>query len=209
MASSARDHSRQGDAHVLTMDPKRFTPTLHASLVSEILTLRRELEIKHRFIETLETNYDSVKIENEELTDQLAKSSQVSKSAEKKLKALEEGTSAAVEDLVRERDDANQARMDLRSKLDSLAKRARKQEEDTVQAHAWWETEKQSWETERRQLERRVHVTEGRLRAVVEEMNTHQPSIDKENHGVESDVDNSAFKDSGIGNESDTGSMPS
>ena len=47
------------------MDPRRFTPTLHANLVSEILNLRRELDSKHKFIDDLETSLHTARTDNE------------------------------------------------------------------------------------------------------------------------------------------------
>lgn len=207
LPSNASDHPRQNEGNVFGIDPKRFTPTLHASLVSEILTLRRELESKHRFIDNLESNFASVKSENDNLSSQLTQSAKESRLADHRFKTLENGTLDAVEDLVRERDDAKSASADLKTKLDNLNKRSRKQEEETVQSYNSWEREKQSWENERRQLERRVHVTESRLRTFVEEMSIQQNALEKQD--IESEPGDSAFKDSGLGNDSDAGSIRS
>lgn len=209
MPSSTSDTSKNGEGHIFGMDPKRFTPTLHASLVSEILTLRRELENKHRFIDNLETNFESVKAENDILTSQLAQSAKESRLAEQRFKTLENGTLDAVEDIVRERDDAKNASAELRTKLEALNKVSRKQEEDSIRAEQLWGTQKQSWENERRQLERRIHVTESRLRAVVEMMSVHQTSVQVQEQALENETEDSYFKDSGLGNDSDTGSIRS
>src|SRR5436190_15608664 len=51
------------DETISPLDPRRFTPTLHASLVSEILSLRRDLEGKSRIIDTLEVNLENARSE--------------------------------------------------------------------------------------------------------------------------------------------------
>jgi hypothetical protein len=59
------------DDDIGPLDPRRFTPTLHASLVSEILNLRRELDSKHKFIEDLESSLQSARNEKDEVSDKL------------------------------------------------------------------------------------------------------------------------------------------
>ena len=49
------------------LDPRRFTPTLHANLVSEILALRRDQEEKTKLIENLESELHNTRGEQEEL----------------------------------------------------------------------------------------------------------------------------------------------
>src|SRR4051812_27314288 len=49
---SSRDVTN--DDTISPFDPRRFTPTLHANLVSEILSLRRDQEEKLKIIESLE-----------------------------------------------------------------------------------------------------------------------------------------------------------
>lgn len=190
------------------MDPRHFTPTLHASLVSEILSLRRELDLKHGYIDGLEATLQREKAENELLAGKLQESTKESRLAQKQLNHVERGTLDAVEDLLRERDSAAIANEDLRSKMDALTKKARRQEEEALQSYNLWEREKQSWDNERRQLERRVHVTESRLRAFVEEMSMQQADNEKPDQNPDSGAEET-FKDSGLGNESDTASLTS
>ncbi|KAL1310968.1 hypothetical protein AAFC00_001188 [Neodothiora populina] len=201
--------ARGSDAGVFKMDPKRFTPTLHASLVSEILTLRRELESKHRFIDNLEVNLDSVKTENESLSEKLAQSAKDARLADQRFKTLEDGTLDAVEDLARERDAAKQMNRDLKSRIETLNRTIKSQEEQSVKSQQSWQKEKQSWENERRQLETRIHVTEGRLRTVVEEMTSQRTAAEEDLSDRASERGSSTFKDSGLGNDSDTGSVSS
>ncbi|KAI6953887.1 hypothetical protein KC355_g13673, partial [Hortaea werneckii] len=166
------ERSREGKYSAL--DPRRFTPTLHASLVSEILNLRRELDSKNSLVESLETSLASTKAENETLTATVSHHVKEAKKARVQVEQMEKGTYEAVQDLVRERDAARQAADDMQAKLDLASRKARTQDEDAVRTQDIWDNEKESWEKERRQLERRVHITESRLRTIVDEMTAEQ-----------------------------------
>lgn len=202
-ATDFQEKNREGRYSAL--DPRRFTPTLHANLVSEILNLRRELDSKNNLVENLETSLSHAKTENETLNGQLVESAKEVRKAKSQVSQMEKGVYDAVEDLVKERDIAKTAADDLRGKLDVVQKKTRQQDEDALRTQSIWENEKESWDNERRQLERRVHVTESRLRAVVEEMTAQQaqPIL------VEDHSDDVTFKDSGLGEGSDTASIRS
>ncbi|KAI6841656.1 hypothetical protein KC342_g2192 [Hortaea werneckii] len=198
------ERSREGKYSAL--DPRRFTPTLHASLVSEILNLRRELDSKNSLVENLETSLASTKTENETLTESVSHHVKEAKKARVQVEQMEKGTYEAVQDLVRERDAARQAADDMQAKLDLASRKARTQDEDAVRTQDIWDNEKESWEKERRQLERRVHITESRLRTIVDEM-TAQQAVSGAQEG---DIpDEHTLKDSGLGNDSDTASIAS
>lgn len=196
------------DGRYTALDPRRFTPTLHASLVSEILNLRRELESKNHLVENLETTLSTTKTENETLNEQVSQHARDVRNAKQQVHRMEQGTYEAVEGLVKERDAAMQNVEDLKAKLDIAAKKTRQQDEDSMRTQGIWENEKESWENERRQLERRIHVTEARLRTFVE-VTTQQAAMELHNIHTEEVGDDSTFKDSGIGNESDTASIQS
>ena len=163
----ASSDSRDANAHAF--DANRFTPTLHASLVSEILSLRRELDSKHQFIDTLEESLKTTNTENENLSAQLRESTKKAKQLEQKFKLLENGTFDAVEGLLGERDNVKTANQELRNKLDAANKKAKVLEQETVRSRETWDKERQSWQNEKRQLEHKVHVSETRLGAVVED----------------------------------------
>ena len=55
------------DESISILDPRRFTPTLHANLVSEILALRRDQEEKTKQIESLESTLHTVREEHDRL----------------------------------------------------------------------------------------------------------------------------------------------
>jgi hypothetical protein len=206
-ANEVSDRSRDGRYSAL--DPRRFTPTLHASLVSEILNLRRELDSKNSLVENLEISLSTAKNDNETLNEQLSQQQKEVRKARQQVQAMEKGTYDAVEELAKERDVARQNAEDLKAKLDATAKKTRRQDEDAVRTQGIWEQEKESWESERRQLERRIHVTENRLRTVVDEMTTQQVINDAQVAQADDQLDDSVFKDSGLGNESDTASIQS
>lgn len=197
------------DGRYTALDPRRFTPTLHASLVSEILSLRRELESKNHLVENLETTLSTTKTENESLHEQVSQHARDVRKAKQQVHQMEKGTYEAVEGLIKERDAALQNAEDLKAKLDIVAKKTRQQDEDSMRTQGIWENEKESWENERRQLERRIHVTEARLRTFVEEMTTQQAAMESHILHIGEAGDDSVFKDSGIGNESDTASIQS
>jgi len=201
------DKSRDGRYSAL--DPRRFTPTLHASLVSEILNLRRELDSKNNLVENLETHLSDAKTENETLVEQVSEQQREARKAEQHVQLMETGTYEAIEDLVKERDLARHNADDLRVKLNIAAKKTRRQDEDASRAQGMWEQEKESWDNERRQFERRIHVTENRLRMFVDEFSAQQANVDAQGPALEDMGDVSTFKDSGLGNESDSASIKS
>lgn len=191
------------------VDPRRFTPTLHASLVSEILNLRRELDSKNHLVENLETSLSSIKSENDVLETKLSDSQREVRKAKNAVQQMEKGTYDAVEELVKDRDATRAANDDLRIKLEALQKKVRQQDEDAVRTQTIWDNEKEAEANERRQLERRLHVTESRLRTFVEEMTAQQGGVLAATTPAEDVAEDSAFKDSALGNESDTASIRS
>ncbi|EEQ83447.1 nuclear migration protein [Blastomyces dermatitidis ER-3] len=158
------------DETISPLDPRRFTPTLHASLVSEILSLRRDMEAKTRAIDSLEMTLENAKAETETLRETLAKSSKENRSLKKQLQLLEGGSLSAMTELSKERDDALENIADFRKRLEQSQKRARTQEDEIERTQRLWERDKQNWEEERRNLERKVHVVEGRLKVVLNEV---------------------------------------
>ncbi|KAL3263865.1 hypothetical protein ABHI18_001332 [Aspergillus niger] len=152
------------------LDPRRFTPTLHASLVSEILSLRRDVEGKAKAIDILERSLDESRTENEGLTERLVKFTKESRSLKHQLQLLEGGSSSALTELARERDEALENITDVRKKLEQAQKKARSREEEVERTAQLWNRDKDAWEGERRNLERKVHVVEGRLKVVLSEV---------------------------------------
>ncbi|KAF2402579.1 hypothetical protein EJ06DRAFT_520530 [Trichodelitschia bisporula] len=189
-------------------DPRRFTPTLHASLVSEILNLRRELDSKHKFIEDLEGNLQAARNEKEDIAEQLSNSDKDRRTLKRQFQQLEHGTLAALEEMAKDRDDTKESNVDLKAKLEAAQKRIRTQEEDSERRHAIWEKEKDAWDLEKRSYERRVHITETRLKTVLEELAAQHEAAQfhLENGGAEGEEEDNT-KDSGVGEESDTASI--
>lgn len=151
-------------------DPRRITPTLHASLVSEILSLRREVENKTKAIDTLEQSLDETRTECETLGSDLSQSTREARSLKHQLQLLEGGTSSAMTELVRERDDAVENIGDVRKKLEAAQKRVRHREEEVERTQNLWDRDRESWDSERRNMERKIHVVEGRLKTVLSEI---------------------------------------
>ena len=155
---------------ISTMDPRRFTPTLHASLVGEILSLRRDLENKTKDINHLEDVLHTTKAENEHLTETLQKNTNETRTLKKQMQLLEGGTLSALDELAKERDEALGSISDMRRRLDHAQKKARTHEEDAEKIQRLYESDKSSWESEKRALETKVHIVEGRLKVVLSEV---------------------------------------
>jgi hypothetical protein len=194
------------DENISILDPRRFTPTLHANLVSEILNLRRELDSKHRFIEDLETNLHATRGNNDSLAQQLASASKESRNAKRQLQHFENETLAALEEIAGERDKMKEANADLKMKLETAQKKARSQEEDSTRVHDMWAREKEVWAGEKLALERRVHTSDTRLKILLDEIALHEAARDEA--GMESEGED-VPRNTGLGPESDTASIRS
>ena len=192
-----------------SMDHRRFTPTLHASLVAEILSLRRELESKNNLVENLETSLSATKNDNDSLSQRVSEHQKDMRKMKQLAEQMESSTYEAVQDLLAERNAARHTTDELRTKYEAAAKKVRWQDEDALRSQGSWQREREGWENERRQLERRVHVTENRLRMFVDEVTAQQAELEAQDPQMEETGDESHFKDSGLGNESDTASIKS
>ncbi|KAL6904896.1 hypothetical protein GGI43DRAFT_294511 [Trichoderma evansii] len=162
------------DEQISILDPRRFTPTLHANLVSEILSLRRDQEEKTRVIESLESTLQTSREEQEALQNSINVSTKETRSLQRQLSLLEGGTSSALGDLSRERDEAVDSASDVKKRLEAAQKKIRSQEEDSQRVHDQWAEEKENWEDEKRKYERRIHVAESRLKIVLDEVEAYQ-----------------------------------
>ncbi|RFU72894.1 nuclear migration [Trichoderma arundinaceum] len=183
------------DEQISILDPRRFTPTLHANLVSEILSLRRDQEEKTRVIESLESALQTSREEQEALQDSVNVTTKETRSLQRQLSLLEGGTSSALGDLSRERDEAVDSAADVKKRLDAALKKIRIQEEDSQRVHDQWAEEKENWEDEKRKYERRMHVAETRLKIVLDEVAAYQANhangAPQHGRGHESDAEDS------------------
>ncbi|OQE42185.1 hypothetical protein PENCOP_c004G00311 [Penicillium coprophilum] len=189
-------------------DPRRITPTLHASLVSEILSLRREIENKTKSIDVLEDSLAESRTENETLTANLSQATWEGRSLRHQIQLLEGGTSSAMTELARERDEAVENIGDVRKKLEQTQKKARSREEDLERTQSLWNRDQESWADERRALERKIHVVEGRLKTVLNEVaaaqevatiHSSQPSEHGDAHGKNKESDSASVGSSSLG----------
>lgn len=196
----------ENDDKISVLDPRRFTPTLHASLVSEILNLKRDLESKDQCIEDLEMAIQEVRDENASLNSQLASSAKETRAAKRQMQQLENGTISALEEMVGERDRTQETNADLKQKLEALQKKVKGQEEDSTRVHDMWAQEKEAWAREKQALERRAHISESRLKLLLDELVKHEAA--REEGGFESEGEET-LRDSGVGHDSDAGSVRS
>ena len=158
------------DNKISPLDPRRFTPTLHASLVSEILSLRRDLEHKTDDIEKLEQSLHQSHQQNETLNANLLNSNKQTREVKRQMQLLEGGTLSAITDLSKERDDARNDFNDLRRRLEQSQKRVKGQEEQTERTQHLWNKERDAWLAEKRGLETKAQIAEGRLKVVLSEV---------------------------------------
>jgi hypothetical protein len=194
------------DENISMLDPRRFTPTLQANLVSEILNLRRELDSKHRFIEDLETNLHTVRDNNDSLAKQLSSATKESRNTKRQLQHFENETLAALEEIAGERDKMKEVNADLRVKLEAAQKKSRSQDDDSNRVHDMWAREKEAWAAEKLALERRAHTSDARLKILLDEIALQEAAQDEA--GLESEGED-VVRDIGFGPESDTASIRS
>lgn len=181
------------DETISILDPRRFTPTLHANLVSEILALRRDQEEKIKIIESLESSLHTTREESETLQETLLTTAKESRSLKRQLALLEGGTSSALGELARERDEAVDGASETRKRLEGAQKKIRSQEEDSERVHDQWAKEKDVWEDERRKYERKIHITESRLKVLLDEIAAYQANqLGGGQDAPESEVDEGA-----------------
>ncbi|TVY49551.1 hypothetical protein LOCC1_G000538 [Lachnellula occidentalis] len=177
------------DNSISILDPRRFTPTLHANLVSEILALRRDQEEKIKTIESLESALHNTLGEHEDVETSLGATAKENRSLKRQLALLEGGTSSALSELARERDDAAESNNDLKRRLETAQKKIKSQDDDSDRVHELWERDKDNWQDEKRKLEHKVHVAEGRLKAVVDEVAAYQANHQNAQQQPESEAE--------------------
>lgn len=182
-----------------TFDPRRFTPTLHANLVSEILSLRRELESKNKEIGKLETSFDESQNEYELLNENMTKVTKENRSLKKQMSLLEGGTLSAITEIAKERDEAVENITDVRKRLEQAQKKLKSKEDEVDRSQSLWERDRENWDTERRNWERKVHVVENRLKTILHEVAAAQAAGNLQKlHDADEDAtkDNSTTLDS-------------
>lgn len=129
-----------------------------------------------------------------------------SRSLKRQLALLEGGTSSALSELARERDEAVDTTHEIRRRLETAQKKIRSQEEDSDRVHELWGRDKDNWEEEKRKYERKIHVAEGRLKTVLDEVAAYQASHQNVQQQLENEVED-ATRDTAHGHGSDTASV--
>ncbi|CAK7264941.1 hypothetical protein SEPCBS57363_001337 [Sporothrix epigloea] len=177
------------DESISIFDPRRFTPTLHANLVSEILALRRDQDEKFKVIEGLETALQATREEQETLQESVVNTVKENRSLKRQLALVEGDTSSAIGELARERREAVDLAGETKKRLEVAQKRLRHHEEDSVRTHDQWAKEKEIWDDEKRKLERKLHVADSRLKTVLEEVAAYHASQIGGENGRDGDGD--------------------
>ncbi len=136
------------------------------SLVSQIHSLKKELESKDNLVHTLEDSLHQSKTENERLTADVTTQKAEVRSVKSQMQSLEYDMLKEFEKTVRERDDAMESIADTRKRLEDLKKKVRAQEEDANRTHELWERDRQDLEDKNRRLEGKNHVLEQHLKTM-------------------------------------------
>jgi len=155
---------------VSPLNPRRFTPNMHASLVSQILTLQREVESRNKTVNNLEEFLHISRAENEQLNSSLKDEAKEHRATKKQVQLEESTAMTALGDIAKERDDACESLAETRKRLEILKSRVRDQEEEADKTQDHWDKERQNWDMEKRNMETKVHLVEGRLKAVLAEV---------------------------------------
>ncbi|EFQ97803.1 hypothetical protein MGYG_00843 [Nannizzia gypsea CBS 118893] len=166
------------------LDPRRFTPTLHASLVSEILSLRRDLEGKSSAIESLELSLEASRSDEESLKESLAIHAKENRTLKKQIQLLEGGSLSAVTELTKERDDAWESIAESRRRLEDAQRNARLYQDQAERTQELWDADRQRWDDDKRKLETKVHIVEGRLKTVINEITISSQAADWRHSGA-------------------------
>ncbi|PWW77178.1 hypothetical protein C7212DRAFT_293301 [Tuber magnatum] len=165
---SMSHHHDTFDDTISILDPRRFTPTLHANLVAEILSLRRDLESKASLIDTLEHDLSAARSEYETATASAATAQREARDVKRQLARVE--NDGAVEAVAKERDEAVEAVAELKRQVERQTKSRRSAEEELERQKTIAERDREEWVDSKRVLERRAHVAEGRLKALLDEL---------------------------------------
>lgn len=145
--------------------------------------------MKH--IEAIEIELHETRGEQEQFESELVNTAKENRSLKRQLALLEGGTSSALSNLARERDEAVDATADSKRRLETAHKKIRSQEEDSDRVHELWGKDKDNWEEEKRKLERKVHIAESRLKTVLDEIASFQANSQNGN-GQESEAEDVA-----------------
>lgn len=158
------------DGRYNSEDTRRLTPNLGISFVSQIHSLKKELETKDILVEDLEDSLHQSRAENGRLNEDLNAQKTEVKSVKYQMSSLEHDMLQALENIAKERDNAIKSVEDSRRHLEATKKKVRAQEEEADEAHSMWEKDKQDWEKNRRKMESNVHIVEERLKTMVAEL---------------------------------------
>ena len=159
-----------GDERYSARDPRRLTQNLDMSLVSQIHSLKKEIENKDNLVHTLEDSLHQSKAENERMTADLTTQKAEVKSVKSQMQSLEHDMLKEFEKAVRERDDAVESVADTRKRLEDSKKKVRAQEEDANRTNELWERDRQDLEDKNRRLESKNNVLEQHLKTMAAAM---------------------------------------
>lgn len=203
----SREKDVSNDSNISVMDPRRFTPNLHASLVAEILSLRRENESKNSLVGALEDSLQESRNENGQLAEELKVQEGEMRSIKRQMQLLESGSNSAVGDIEKERDGAVDKLGDTQKRLETLKNKARAHEQEMERTQDLWNRDRESWEDEKRSLELKIHVVEGRLKTVLTEVASAQANATEQPNEVDHGMRETWFRASDSTNSNHTNTV--
>ena len=151
-------------------DPRRLTPNLGISFVSQIHTLKKELDGRDSTISNYEEALHHAREENKQLGEDLRGQRAEVKSLKQQMSSLERDMLQALEDIAKERDEATNTLVDTRNHLEASRKQVRMLEQEASTTDLQWQQEKKAWESDKRKLENKVNIVEERIKTMVAEM---------------------------------------
>ena len=203
------------DAIEFTEDPRngqdkafdllRMTPKLHASLVSEILSLRRALQSTGHLVEDLKTRLATAKEENEHLRQQLAASAKEALTKKRQIQQVQNSAYEALEAVAKGRTAKSATTEEIKGQLHATRTPERRQRDDVARSQSVLKRVEDKGEDERRQLERRTHISETRMRTLIDEMKGQPVNNELPGTQLRHSSDKGSFKDSRFSSGSDTG----
>ena len=126
------NHNHGNQTGDVQYDPDQFTPSIHASLVSKILSLQQELTSKREYIGDVEADLASARAEIETYQGNLKRVGNEKRALKRQVQLYEENAVSAVEVLTAERDQAKDANTELHKTIEILQQKSRAFAEDSA-----------------------------------------------------------------------------
>lgn len=212
-ADSSYFADRSQTKSIASLSDQRFSQTIDISLIGEIHNLKKELERKEialglaqnenqrqkAAIADLEEAIDTLAEEVTQLRDEGRARTSRERSLERTNRQLQDASDSALNGLISERDDALEREKELKKALEAERAKKRSLESDLDNAYKFQDDERHKFSTDARNMERKQHILETRIKTLVAELsnlttvNRHHPSTYHHRH--ESIPESESIKD--------------